>query len=69
MIYFLFQEFDSHGTSQMDVVIAGLCNVYTHYIATYEEYQVNNYSCGLDVFNQIQIFDIWDDNSCEIMHI
>lgn len=25
----------------MDVIIAGLCNVYTHYITTYEEYQVN----------------------------
>ncbi|NXY35419.1 ASAH2 ceramidase, partial [Pomatorhinus ruficollis] len=32
-------EFDSHGTQGMNVVIAGLCNVYTHYIATYEEYQ------------------------------
>ncbi|KAJ7423614.1 putative inactive neutral ceramidase B [Willisornis vidua] len=32
-------EFDSHGTPKMNVVIAGLCNVYTHYITTYEEYQ------------------------------
>lgn len=41
----------------MDVVIAGLCNVYTHYITTYEEYQVTD-----------SVFPIWDDNSCEIMH-
>ncbi|XP_039337168.1 neutral ceramidase isoform X2 [Mauremys reevesii] len=32
-------EFESHGTQGMNVVIAGLCNVYTHYITTYEEYQ------------------------------
>ncbi len=23
-----------------EVVVAGLCNIYTHYITTYEEYQV-----------------------------
>ena len=26
-------------TDVVDVVLAGLCNVYTHYIATFEEYQ------------------------------
>lgn len=36
----------------MDVVIAGLCNVYTHYITTYEEYQVTD-----------SLFPMWDDNS------
>lgn len=25
----------------MHVILAGVCNIYTHYIATFEEYQVN----------------------------
>lgn len=33
----------------MNVVIAGLCNVYTHYIATYEEYQVNVKNWGFNL--------------------
>ncbi|NWQ77871.1 ASAH2 ceramidase, partial [Columbina picui] len=44
------REFDSHGTSQMDVVIAGLCNVYTHYIATYEEYQAQRYEAASTIY-------------------
>ncbi|XP_036294350.1 neutral ceramidase isoform X3 [Pipistrellus kuhlii] len=32
-------EFATYGMRDMTVVISGLCNVYTHYIATYEEYQ------------------------------
>ncbi|XP_036192642.1 neutral ceramidase isoform X7 [Myotis myotis] len=32
-------EFATYGMQNMTVVISGLCNVYTHYIATYEEYQ------------------------------
>uniref|UniRef100_A0A6I8N2E8 Neutral ceramidase n=1 Tax=Ornithorhynchus anatinus TaxID=9258 RepID=A0A6I8N2E8_ORNAN len=32
-------EFESEGQQNMNVVISGLCNVYTHYITTYEEYQ------------------------------
>lgn len=36
------QELESQGTlKDMEVVIAGLSNVYTHYITTYEEYQVH----------------------------
>lgn len=34
------QEFEAYGMLNMTVVISGLCNVYTHYITTYEEYQV-----------------------------
>ena len=35
------QELEAQGTfSNAEVVVAGLCNIYTHYITTYEEYQV-----------------------------
>ncbi|XP_061857514.1 putative neutral ceramidase C isoform X2 [Colius striatus] len=44
------KEFDSHGMARMDVVIAGLCNVYTHYIATYEEYQVQRYEAASTIY-------------------
>ncbi|NWV11411.1 ASAH2 ceramidase, partial [Ptilonorhynchus violaceus] len=44
------QEFDSHGTPSMNVVIAGLCNVYTHYITTYEEYQVQRYEAASTIY-------------------
>ncbi|XP_047194395.1 neutral ceramidase [Hippoglossus stenolepis] len=38
------QELQSEGTFEdTEVVIAGLSNVYTHYITTYEEYQVQRY--------------------------
>ncbi|OXB53089.1 hypothetical protein ASZ78_002557 [Callipepla squamata] len=43
-------EFGSHGTSGMDVVIAGLCNVYTHYITTYEEYQAQRYEAASTIY-------------------
>ncbi|NXA04299.1 ASAH2 ceramidase, partial [Sapayoa aenigma] len=43
-------EFDSHGTPRMNVVIAGLCNVYTHYIATYEEYQAQRYEAASTIY-------------------
>ncbi|KAM7048130.1 putative neutral ceramidase C [Acridotheres tristis] len=43
-------EFDSHGTQGMNVVIAGLCNVYTHYITTYEEYQVQRYEAASTIY-------------------
>ncbi|XP_036077977.1 neutral ceramidase isoform X6 [Rousettus aegyptiacus] len=32
------------------VVISGLCNVYTHYIATYEEYQVQRYEAASTIY-------------------
>uniref|UniRef100_A0A8C4TVI7 Neutral ceramidase n=1 Tax=Falco tinnunculus TaxID=100819 RepID=A0A8C4TVI7_FALTI len=44
------REFDSHGGPRMDVVIAGLCNVYTHYITTYEEYQVQRYEAASTIY-------------------
>ncbi|XP_072827627.1 neutral ceramidase isoform X2 [Vicugna pacos] len=42
------EEFAAYGMPNMTVVISGLCNVYTHYITTYEEYQdtVANLSSG-----------------------
>ncbi|XP_021237537.1 neutral ceramidase [Numida meleagris] len=43
-------EFGSHGTAGMDIVIAGLCNVYTHYITTYEEYQVQRYEAASTIY-------------------
>ncbi|NXF08457.1 ASAH2 ceramidase, partial [Smithornis capensis] len=43
-------EFDSHGTPRMNVVIAGLCNVYTHYITTYEEYQAQRYEAASTIY-------------------
>nr|XP_006121527.1 neutral ceramidase isoform X1 [Pelodiscus sinensis]XP_006121528.1 neutral ceramidase isoform X1 [Pelodiscus sinensis]XP_006121529.1 neutral ceramidase isoform X1 [Pelodiscus sinensis]XP_006121530.1 neutral ceramidase isoform X1 [Pelodiscus sinensis]XP_006121531.1 neutral ceramidase isoform X1 [Pelodiscus sinensis]XP_006121532.1 neutral ceramidase isoform X1 [Pelodiscus sinensis]XP_006121533.1 neutral ceramidase isoform X1 [Pelodiscus sinensis]XP_025039633.1 neutral ceramidase isoform X1 [ len=43
-------EFESHGTQGMNVVIAGLCNVYTHYVTTYEEYQVQRYEGASTIF-------------------
>ncbi|NWW11996.1 ASAH2 ceramidase, partial [Oreocharis arfaki] len=43
-------EFHSHGTPGMNVVIAGLCNVYTHYITTYEEYQVQRYEAASTIY-------------------
>ncbi|NXC49316.1 ASAH2 ceramidase, partial [Penelope pileata] len=43
-------EFGSHGAAGMNVVIAGLCNVYTHYITTYEEYQVQRYEAASTIY-------------------
>uniref|UniRef100_A0A8C3LWY5 Neutral ceramidase n=1 Tax=Chrysolophus pictus TaxID=9089 RepID=A0A8C3LWY5_CHRPC len=38
------------AVKRMDVVIAGLCNVYTHYITTYEEYQVQRYEAASTIY-------------------
>ncbi|XP_069876544.1 neutral ceramidase-like [Dipodomys merriami] len=43
-------EFSSYGMKGMTVVIAGLCNVYTHYIATYEEYQAQRYEGASTIY-------------------
>ncbi|XP_043912351.1 neutral ceramidase [Protopterus annectens] len=44
-------EFESHGTmGEMDVVVAGLSNVYTHYITTFEEYQVQRYESASTIY-------------------
>ncbi|XP_028264532.1 neutral ceramidase isoform X2 [Parambassis ranga] len=45
------EELESAGTlSDMEVVIAGLSNVYTHYITTYEEYQVQRYEGASTIY-------------------
>ncbi|XP_064001716.1 putative neutral ceramidase C [Pogoniulus pusillus] len=44
------REFASHGRPGMDIVIAGLCNVYTHYITTYEEYQAQRYEAASTIY-------------------
>uniref|UniRef100_A0A6I8NGF0 Neutral ceramidase n=1 Tax=Ornithorhynchus anatinus TaxID=9258 RepID=A0A6I8NGF0_ORNAN len=43
-------EFESEGQQNMNVVISGLCNVYTHYITTYEEYQVQRYESASTIY-------------------
>ncbi|XP_011845671.1 PREDICTED: neutral ceramidase isoform X2 [Mandrillus leucophaeus] len=43
-------EFASHGVQNMTVVISGLCNVYTHYITTYEEYQAQRYEAASTIY-------------------
>ncbi|XP_036192645.1 neutral ceramidase isoform X10 [Myotis myotis] len=43
-------EFATYGMQNMTVVISGLCNVYTHYIATYEEYQVQRYEAASTIY-------------------
>uniref|UniRef100_A0A8D2KTX9 Neutral ceramidase n=1 Tax=Varanus komodoensis TaxID=61221 RepID=A0A8D2KTX9_VARKO len=44
------REFETHGKSGMNILLSGLCNVYTHYIATYEEYQVQRYEGASTIF-------------------
>ncbi|XP_034050623.1 neutral ceramidase [Thalassophryne amazonica] len=45
------QELESEGTfSNTEVVIAGLSNVYTHYITTYEEYQIQRYEGASTIY-------------------
>ncbi|XP_041118240.1 neutral ceramidase isoform X2 [Polyodon spathula] len=44
-------ELESRGSlGQMEVVIAGLCNIYTHYITTYEEYQIQRYEAASNIY-------------------
>ncbi|TMS22343.1 Neutral ceramidase [Larimichthys crocea] len=44
-------ELESEGAfSDSEVVIAGLSNVYTHYITTYEEYQVQRYEGASTIY-------------------
>uniref|UniRef100_A0A8C5GCI8 Neutral ceramidase n=1 Tax=Gouania willdenowi TaxID=441366 RepID=A0A8C5GCI8_GOUWI len=45
------QELQSEGSFlDSEVVIAGLSNIYTHYITTYEEYQVQRYEGASTIF-------------------
>eukprot|EP00079_Xenopus_tropicalis_P037334 XP_017951105.1 PREDICTED: putative neutral ceramidase C [Xenopus tropicalis] len=41
---------DPSGTLNTDVVLSGLCNVYTHYITTYEEYQAQRYEAASTIY-------------------
>ncbi|XP_008574479.1 PREDICTED: neutral ceramidase [Galeopterus variegatus] len=43
-------EFATYGMQNMTVVISGLCNVYTHYITTYEEYQAQRYEAASTIY-------------------
>ncbi|XP_038629463.1 neutral ceramidase [Scyliorhinus canicula] len=44
-------ELESTGSlKDVDVVVSGLCNVYTHYITTYEEYQVQRYEAASTIY-------------------
>lgn len=43
-------EFATYGMQNMTVIISGLCNVYTHYVATYEEYQVQRYEAASTIY-------------------
>ncbi|XP_030631323.1 neutral ceramidase [Chanos chanos] len=40
----------SSAFQNTEVVIAGLCNVYTHYITTFEEYQIQRYEGASTIF-------------------
>ncbi|XP_056153365.1 neutral ceramidase [Lampris incognitus] len=45
------QELESEGSLRVaEVVIAGLSNIYTHYITTYEEYQVQRYEGASTIY-------------------
>ncbi|KAI4898175.1 hypothetical protein NFI96_016251 [Prochilodus magdalenae] len=45
------QELETQGAfTNAEVVVAGLCNVYTHYITTYEEYQVQRYEAASTIY-------------------
>ena len=41
---------DSSDSADFKVVLAGLSNVYTHYIATFEEYQRQRYEAASTIF-------------------
>ena len=40
----------TQGSEDLKVVLAGLSNVYTHYITTYEEYQPHRYEAASTIF-------------------
>ncbi|XP_058043044.1 neutral ceramidase [Ahaetulla prasina] len=44
------KEFEIQGKAGMDIVISGLSSIYTHYVTTYEEYQVQRYEGGSTIF-------------------
>uniref|UniRef100_A0A8B9K200 Neutral ceramidase n=1 Tax=Astyanax mexicanus TaxID=7994 RepID=A0A8B9K200_ASTMX len=44
------REAKQNAFTNPEVVVAGLCNVYTHYITTYEEYQVQRYEAASTIY-------------------
>ncbi|XP_028619917.1 neutral ceramidase isoform X2 [Grammomys surdaster] len=44
------KEFALYGMKDMTVVTSGLCNVYTHYVTTYEEYQAQRYEAASTLY-------------------
>ncbi|XP_069609633.1 putative neutral ceramidase C [Ranitomeya imitator] len=44
------KELDPSGAKDIDVVVSGLSNVYTHYITTFEEYQAQRYEAASTIF-------------------
>ncbi|XP_063819319.1 putative neutral ceramidase C [Pseudophryne corroboree] len=44
------KELDPSDTHNIDVVISGLSNVYTHYITTFEEYQAQRYEAASTIY-------------------
>ncbi|XP_075071282.1 putative neutral ceramidase C [Mixophyes fleayi] len=44
------KELDPSDTQNIDVVISGLSNVYTHYVTTFEEYQAQRYEAASTIF-------------------
>uniref|UniRef100_A0A8C3WCB3 Neutral ceramidase n=1 Tax=Catagonus wagneri TaxID=51154 RepID=A0A8C3WCB3_9CETA len=58
------EEFAAYGMPNMTVVVSGLCNVYTHYITTYEEYQAQRYEAASTIYGPhtlsayIQLFKV-----------
>ncbi|XP_053548878.1 neutral ceramidase [Bombina bombina] len=45
-----------NGTINTDVVISGLCNVYTHYVTTFEEYQAQRYEAASTIYGPHTLF-------------
>ncbi|GAB6018523.1 hypothetical protein CHUAL_013985 [Chamberlinius hualienensis] len=46
----VFEDMGANPSGDLMVVIAGLSNIYTNYITTYEEYQVQRYEGGSTLF-------------------
>ncbi|XP_069836426.1 putative neutral ceramidase C [Dendropsophus ebraccatus] len=44
------KELDPSDTKNIDVVVSGLSNVYTHYITTFEEYQAQRYEAASTIY-------------------
>lgn len=47
---FIVASEDNPDAEEPHVVVGGLSNVYTHYVATYEEYQEQRYEAGSTLF-------------------